>query len=146
MGGWLERASASHPTIYGATCVCGSGSPAARDATLIGWLHGISSGSGYARIMRTHHRCPKCQGAKLYVCENRQPDRQYTTGYIPFCVVAANEPRNARTVVGTYETWICATCGYTEWFAKDVESLERLSAVTGSGVRIVQSDGQTPYR
>jgi hypothetical protein len=52
-----------------------------------------------------------------------------------------------RTNVGTYETWTCAGCGYTEWYAQDEQGLlERLSHVAQSGVRVVESGAGPPYR
>jgi len=51
-----------------------------------------------------------------------------------------------RIDVGTYETWICAGCGYAEWYAVDDERLlERLAAIPDSGVRLVDSR-RGPYR
>jgi predicted nucleic-acid-binding Zn-ribbon protein len=97
--------------------------------------------------MRTSARCPKCDGTKLYVCDNRQPDGEFSNVIHPFVIttvplgkdaVGAKSGTRHRTHVGTYETWICAGCGYTEWYAKDPEQLlEKLARMPASGVRVV---------
>jgi ribosomal protein S27AE len=62
-----------------------------------------------------------------------------TTVKIPQKETGAREGSSFRSHVGRYETWICAQCGYTEWYAMDHEQLlERLSHVPGSGVRVVE--------
>lgn len=106
--------------------------------------------------MRTHSRCPKCNGTKLYVVENHQPESDSSNGIAIFRVatpaidheeVGARDGSSYRTHVGTYETWICAGCGYTEWYAKDPEHLlEKLSKMRNSGVRVVSSEPKAPYR
>lgn len=106
--------------------------------------------------MRTHSRCPKCNGTTLYVCENQQADTDSSNGIHRFVILAAplsQEDTGAkhgsdyRTHVGTYETWICAGCGFTEWYAHDPEHLlEKLSKMRGSGVRVIESKAADPYR
>jgi hypothetical protein len=39
--------------------------------------------------MRTNQRCPKCQGTKLYVCENRQPNPRYSNSVLNFHITSA---------------------------------------------------------
>jgi predicted nucleic-acid-binding Zn-ribbon protein len=106
--------------------------------------------------MRTTQRCPKCQGTKLYVCENRQPDWHSSSRVRPLSVTAVElstedtggrEGTAFRTHGGTYETWICAACGYTEWYAEDREGLlERLSQMANGSVRVVESGAVSPFR
>ncbi|CAN5193256.1 hypothetical protein BH09MYX1_BH09MYX1_57550 [soil metagenome] len=106
--------------------------------------------------MRTTARCPKCNCQKLYVCENRQPDDdssnvvhgfRVTTVEISREDLGAQSGSSYRTHVGTYETWICSGCGYTEWYAQDPEHLlEKLSKMRGSGVRVVERTTEAPYR
>jgi predicted nucleic-acid-binding Zn-ribbon protein len=106
--------------------------------------------------MRTQSRCPKCSGTKLYVCENQQPESDSSNGISAFRVIAvpisqddtgAKDGSSYRTHVGSYETWICAACGYTEWYAKDDEHLlEKLSKIRNSGVRFVDGSAKAPYR
>jgi len=95
--------------------------------------------------MRNHSRCTKCNGTKLFVCESRQPDGDYaifplvlTTVPIAKQETGAARGTGHRSEIGSYETWICAACGYTEWYARDPEQLMgRLAVTPGSGVRLV---------
>lgn len=50
--------------------------------------------------------------------------------------------------IGTFEAWICSQCGFTEWYAKDVnESLAILSRTFGTGVRFYHGQPKAgPYR
>ena len=107
--------------------------------------------------MKAHSRCPKCNGTKLFVCDNIQPDHDssntvhalvITTPEISNEDVGAKLGTRYRTHDGSYETWICAGCGYTEWYAKDPEHLrERLANTPRSGVRVVDKTAATPpYR
>lgn len=105
--------------------------------------------------MRTHSRCPKCNGTKLYVCENHQPDDDSQNHRHPLAVMTvlvskqvtgASRGTDWRTEAGTFETWICAACGFTEWYAKDPERLLQLLASLKEDVRIVDSSTTTPYR
>jgi hypothetical protein len=101
-------------------------------------------------FMRTTHRCIKCQGTKLYVCENRQPNHRYSNSVVNFNITSVRLTdeggSESRSDVGAYETWICAAC-YTEWYALDKDgALERLSKVADSGVRVVESGAASPFR
>jgi predicted nucleic-acid-binding Zn-ribbon protein len=106
--------------------------------------------------MRTHSRCPKCTGTKIYVCDNAQSDcdnRNYSHPFSITVVLRGTDETGGsrgsafRTEVGQYETWICAGCGYTEWYAKDPEHLlEKLSKTPATGVRVVDSTANGPYR
>ena len=109
--------------------------------------------------MRTTHRCPKCRGAKLYVCENRQPAHDSGNGLHSLTITSVPITRKAlglphkwhdgpRTDVGAFQTWICAQCGYTEWYAQDPERiLEKLAAVPDSGVSVVVDPEEgAPFR
>jgi hypothetical protein len=93
---------------------------------------------------------------KLYVCENRQPVHRTSNVIEPLRVATveisqektgAKEGSSFRSHVGTYETWTCAACGYTEWYAEDGEGLlERLSKVAESGVRVVEGGTGSAFR
>jgi predicted nucleic-acid-binding Zn-ribbon protein len=41
---------------------------------------------------------------------------------------------------GTFESWVCASCGYTEWYAKGVEAIRALATVMDTGVRRVVAE------
>lgn len=81
------------------------------------------------------------------MCANRQPSEEYSNIVLPFHVATVEIPKKQTgaaagsrhlSAVGTYETWICAGCGFTEWYAQDAaELLDRLARIPGSGVRVV---------
>ena len=106
--------------------------------------------------MRTHSRCPKCNGTRIYVCHVQQPDGESSNVIYPFYVATSPIPKEEigaekgsayRTHAGHYETWICAACGYTEWYARDPEHLlEKLAKHFHSGVKVIDSASQTPFR
>jgi predicted nucleic-acid-binding Zn-ribbon protein len=50
--------------------------------------------------------------------------------------------------IGTFESWICAACGYTEFYAKDLHDLERFAAEQPNDIRIVDaaSPARGPFR
>ena len=96
--------------------------------------------------MRTTATCPKCSGKKIVVTELRHPASE--TGRIVPIPVAACEARSlfglGDDVVGRFESWICAACGYTEFYAKDFGDVDKLAAKHSDDVRIV--DGTIPAR
>jgi predicted nucleic-acid-binding Zn-ribbon protein len=107
--------------------------------------------------MKTTARCPKCSGTKLFVCANVQPAWDFVNGVHPFHITTielstdetgASEGSRFRSHVGRYETWICAACGFTEWYAQDAQGLlDRLAKIPGTGVRVVGGDApRPPYR
>jgi predicted nucleic-acid-binding Zn-ribbon protein len=109
--------------------------------------------------MKSNGACPKCACKKLYVVEEvRQPDTDSLDVIVPLRVstfaIAADEIGIAtgnghRTMVGTFEAWICASCGLTEWYAKNFgEAFERILALGRKvHVRVVEPPaGATPFR
>lgn len=74
-------------------------------------------------------------------------DLVVTTVPMPPGDLGATHGTPYRTHVGTYETWICAACAYTEWYAQDPEHLlQKLSTTPGSGIRVVDGAPTTPFR
>ena len=107
--------------------------------------------------MRTTSRCPKCNGTKLYVCESAQPAHDSSNIIHPMYVttvpidqeslgVSEEDGSSYRTPAGRFETWTCAACGYTEWYAKDPGNVLAKLAARGSGVRVVEGTPKAPYR
>ncbi len=108
--------------------------------------------------MKISGACPKCACTKIYVVDEvRQPDVDSANVIVPLSVstfaIAADEigvktGNSHRTTVGTFEAWICASCGLTEWYAKDVgEAFERILALGRKvHVRVVERAGTTPFR
>src|SRR5262245_13579014 len=106
--------------------------------------------------MKNECVCPQCKGKKIYVCDNAQPGEESSNVIRRFHVVTvpisqqqtgAAEGSRYRSHVGNYETWICAGCGFTEWYAKDPERLlEKLSQMPDSGVRVLSGSSPTGSR
>ena len=106
--------------------------------------------------MRSSHVCPKCDGRRLYVCENRQPDHDSSNiiKTLRVCTVpidqettGAEEGSSYRSEIGSFETWICAGCGFTEWYAQDPRHIiQRLATRGGSDVRVIDAAAPKLYR
>jgi hypothetical protein len=49
--------------------------------------------------------------------------------------------------VGRFEAWVCAACGYTEWYARALKELFDLANAGRGGARLVDGGaGEGPYR
>ena len=102
--------------------------------------------------------CPKCACSKLYVVDDvRQPDYRYpgviqalgvTTFALPVEEVGSGDGNERRTKVGTFEAWICARCGLTEWYALDVNAaFDRILALGRKvHIRVVERPETAPFR
>ncbi len=102
--------------------------------------------------MKTLQFCPKCQSRQLWIVERMalpEPDSGNTVFVMP---VAAQEVRDNkrwdRIAGGTFEAWICAHCGFTEWYAKDANAvLTELARLPNGGVRWLDTTPQRgPFR
>lgn len=113
--------------------------------------------SGYADVMKASHTCPKCASTKLYVVsEVRQPAHDSLNGVHPMNVTTAScaasdlgisDDNSYRAAIGSFEAWICAQCGLTEWYAKDVsKALEKLARKDPRLVRVVDRPQSPPFR
>jgi predicted nucleic-acid-binding Zn-ribbon protein len=94
--------------------------------------------------MRTTATCPKCSGKKVIVAELRHrnaiDDNMERIDRVP--VVGFVVPGFLTTTInflGRFESWICAACGYTEFYAKDLGDVDALAAKCPEEVRIVDS-------
>ena len=108
--------------------------------------------------MKSSGACPKCACTKIYVVDEvRQPDYEYGNVIVPLAVttfaMSAEEAGVAtgnihRAMVGSFEAWICASCGLTEWYAKNVgEAFERILALGRKvHVRVVERAQPAPFR
>lgn len=93
--------------------------------------------------MKNSCKCIKCGGDQLWVVDEvRQPiyESQYGTFTMP---VTAQEIQQNRVEVGSFQIIICAACGYTEWYAYNLENLAKIP-----GARLVgpSRPGNDPYR
>ena len=97
--------------------------------------------------MRTTKVCPKCQGRKLYVIDPiRMPDTDDNISTVPFCGGVLG---GTKVQVGSVEAWLCETCSYVEYYAKDAtKMLASLAGEKGSNVRYIDGSGRwdTPFR
>lgn len=108
--------------------------------------------------MKTSHQCPKCQSRKLWVVENAEQPLCDGGGTKTLRVASGDvltgntddEGPPLETVhAGTFETWTCAICGFTEWYARDAnQALARLASHPWRPkVRYVDGEATgTPYR
>lgn len=96
--------------------------------------------------MRQDRRCPKCEGRAFYVVERaRMSDGQSVERTISLALAAAYVPAKgwAETTMVLREAhvdaWICASCGFAELYARDLEALEVLRARGTEGVSFVDA-------
>jgi len=109
--------------------------------------------------MRTSQQCPKCQSRKLFVVDPvRLPVRELNdpgnpvqgTRVVP--TTAAVTCGVVKTVIeaGRIEAWVCAECGYLEYYAKNASSSlwELAQKPAQTGVRYLDGspDTGTPFR
>ena len=98
--------------------------------------------------MRASQVCPKCQGRKLYVIDPiRMPDDDGRISTVAFCGGVLD---GSMVQVGSVEAWLCATCNYVEYYAKNATKM--LDALAGqpkpSNVRYLDGSGgpSSPFR
>ena len=68
--------------------------------------------------MKSQHVCRRCGGGRLW---HVRPVREPYWWYQPTIVLRGW--LNAKNLKGRFETFLCAACGYTEWYAYDLPSL-----------------------
>ncbi|WP_326559161.1 hypothetical protein [Micromonospora sp. NBC_01796] len=99
--------------------------------------------------MRTSRRCVKCGCPRLWQVDPfmvPDPDSGNVVKLLPGVTRLASgsaigEEMRKRIEAGRFEVWICAACGYTEWYALDVnDMLGWLSQNPRSGVRHHDAD------
>jgi predicted nucleic-acid-binding Zn-ribbon protein len=97
--------------------------------------------------MRATQVCPKCQGRKLYVIDPvRMPDEDKNISTVPFCGAVLS---GTKVQVGRVEAWLCATCSYVEYYAKDAtKTLAALAGEKNGNVRYLDGSGASggPFR
>lgn len=95
--------------------------------------------------MRTHHRCPKCDGARFLVVERLGFVQKMYKGEDPYVadlpVAVLQQPSGGLfggtdlVALGSYESWSCLACGLTELYARGLEEVVQ----SGAG-RVVDGD------
>jgi predicted nucleic-acid-binding Zn-ribbon protein len=90
--------------------------------------------------MRSTQMCPKCAGKRFAVfAQLRVPHRQEVLPAMTF---------EDGSATGTFETWACLDCGYTEFYTLHIHLLEMRARTYPEQVRIVDArpPEQGPYR
>ena len=99
--------------------------------------------------MKLTQQCPKCQSRELWMLDRvQQPNPNLDFGVLPMFLTSCRLDAFERVDVGELEAWICARCGYMEWYAKKMnEHLARLARLPNSGVRWIDTTPQRgPFR
>jgi predicted nucleic-acid-binding Zn-ribbon protein len=106
----------------------------------------------YAAPMRTSRRCVKCQCPRLWHIDPvllPDTDSRNSVELLPGITrlasgSAVGTDLGKRTEAGRFEVWICTACGYTEWYAHQVnEALAWLTRNPRSGVHYYDADAPT---
>ena len=89
--------------------------------------------------MKNSRKCPKCQCTRLWVVEPLRTVYEYSPGTLPLHldydqVEGTNFLNRSKRQVGTLDAWICADCGFTELWAKD---LQKLQHAPERGIRLI---------
>jgi predicted nucleic-acid-binding Zn-ribbon protein len=98
--------------------------------------------------MKSSGQCPRCEGQSFFaIDEVNSPNYNYSNSFEPLGIACLyDRPKGISWVGGkkgtrltcTLEAWVCKSCAYTEFYAKNLALLERLAAA-GDGVRTVES-------
>lgn len=100
--------------------------------------------------MKRKHQCPKCDGHKLWVLESFRVPSDASDGVV--LPVACHQRQSGGflglprvTPQGRFDLWVCATCGYSELWARDLEGLREDPEL---GIRLVDATPGTagPFR
>jgi predicted nucleic-acid-binding Zn-ribbon protein len=92
--------------------------------------------------------CPHCEGRQVWhVAEmhERGEAAPFEKPIAPLNVVLQQKFFKLYNGVGTFETYICKRCGFTEWYALGLDQLEEDAA---SGVKLLDGThgDEGPYR
>jgi len=89
-------------------------------------------------VMKRDCRCPKCEGHKLYIVEPvSMPAQNSVNGTESITIGAAYIKDSDKKgwfggagsamVAAQCKAYVCASCGYTEWYTTGLDSLEKLA-------------------
>lgn len=106
--------------------------------------------------MKATESCPKCRSLKLLVVSEVATidHANRTIATVPFrCALHVANPDagffgQPNPVVEStgFQAWVCAACGYTEWYANDVRALLAISEKSGQVHVIERKADGGPYR
>lgn len=95
--------------------------------------------------MQSTLECPKCSGQKFAMTgEFRIPRQDCANMTAPFPPIAfdwlpSSRTCRQRTTVGTVATWICLGCGYTEFYARNLDGVVAVANQHPDQVRIIDA-------
>ena len=99
--------------------------------------------------MRNTLKCPKCQGRQFYeIGKCTVPAHDSSNGSEPLSVASAYLPTGNTGFLGTEEqtrfvgqllAWVCAGCGYTEFYVGQVAVLELMARHQAATVRAIDA-------
>ena len=107
--------------------------------------------------MRESKTCPKCRSRKIFVVKEVGNEHAEYSKTVPLPVAVVELESGGGFFggsskicqAGRFEAWVCAKCGFTEWYAGGLAEIERL-AKKSSGVRIIDEEeagpASEPYR
>lgn len=93
--------------------------------------------------------CPHCEGRSVWhiaQMHERGEAGSFERPIQPFNVVLHEKFFKLYNGIGTFETYICKQCGFTEWYAQGIDQLE---VDLEKGVRLIEpkrEDEEGPYR
>jgi hypothetical protein len=99
--------------------------------------------------MKTSMQCLKCKHRRLWIIDEvKQPDinsgnRAWTMAVTCKEAKAGLFKGENRVSAGSFQVVICEACGYTEWYARD---LERLQDIPGARLVGAGTSDPGPYR
>lgn len=99
--------------------------------------------------MKRTQQCPKCQGRKLWVVETFKVPSEMANGEaLPVAMQAEEGGFFAMGKIvpqGSFELWVCAGCGFSELWARDLGALRDDPS---RGVRLVDTtvSSERPFR
>ncbi|MEZ4339644.1 MAG: hypothetical protein R3B82_23720 [Sandaracinaceae bacterium] len=107
--------------------------------------------------MRQNRKCPKCDGRTFYVVEKaKMSDGHSVNGTTPLALAAAYLTTEESGFFGTHkarfeahvDAWICASCGFAELYARNLESLRELLDHGAEEVSFIDAhiDGEGAFR
>ena len=88
--------------------------------------------------------CPNCDGREIWRIEKMQ-ERGHGGSLRPIGVTHERSFWTGPEPRGAFETLICRTCGYTEWYAKEIGFL-RHDPVNGVHLIVNDVEKAGPYR
>ena len=77
----------------------------------------------YNAGMRSTMTCPKCSARKIWRIEKFRTESDGVTGWPLHVVYGRRLVGRERVNVGHFDCYVCATCGYSELYAAEIQGL-----------------------